>query len=155
MEMVHVHPLQPASHLPYEAVNRLHELAHEDVVLIVQVYQMIQQVQTLWLSTADEPDLDLLRQHLAVFAQADFIADARSIGFSTLEVKEDTPALHHLFHELRGGCLASLVLYVNLMQKRPNHPHYLIQAIHFAQNHLLTMQYLLPDLLQVERLSEK
>lgn len=154
------HFLTHTSHLPYiETTSKqpaicLRDLVAEDIVTVVQVYQTIRWAQELWASISDMPDYEVLRRQLAIFAQPHFISAVQSIGLATLAVKEATPSLRHLFHELRGGRLASLVLYATLMEKRPNHSHYLFQAMAFAQDHLHTMQQLLPELPQIESVNK-
>lgn len=149
-----------SSYLPYveiigkETTSRLTDLASEDVSIVVQVYRAIRRVQELRASMVEATENEALRRQLAIFAQPHFITAVQSIGLATLAVKEATPPLRHLFHELRGGRLASLVLYATLMEKRPNHSHYLFQAITFAQDHLHTMHQLLPELLHIESMNK-
>ena len=89
----------------------LHDMAPEDVSLILRLYNSLKGIYDLWLYMGQTPNYELLRINLKQFSTTEFVTAARSIGVATYALDNPPPQLRKACHDIRGGALSSLTGY--------------------------------------------
>jgi signal transduction histidine kinase len=124
----------------------LHDMAPEDVSLILRLYNSLKGIYDLWLYMGQTPNYELLRISLKQFSTTEFVMAARSIGVATYALDNPPPELRKACHDLRGGALSSLTGYAKLIPRLPEDDNLVRKAVFLARDHAKMMRNIIPDL---------
>lgn len=124
----------------------LHEFAETDVSIIKTIYQQINQIYQRWLTIRNRTDISSIQQLIIDLNQSDFIDIAQKMGQETYKQRPDDPAIRKIIHDIKGGCLNSLIGYAHLLSKQPTNDLFIRKAVFLARDHGKMMRNALVDI---------
>lgn len=119
----------------------------DDAARLRQLYDALQHIHAALSGDLDQPETacHALSQVLDAVGWSVLIKDIRRLGQTTYAL-HDTQVLRETIHDIRGGALTLLSLYIPQLQRGEPDPAVLLRLFFLSRDHLKIMRNAIPDL---------